>query len=228
MFANLPLAGKITDLEHEKTKVIKERQKRKASFDMMNTNQAEGQNILEHGESVYQHYSQIKKHMEGKIDLSNKPSWVIPKWLNENFYNILEILPSNYVMERYLTLHDCGKPLVQTTVEGKTRFPGHSEASAEMFKTVFSHDMTSESDKLIAYFIEHDMDAHTLKADEVEGFASSEHALTQAVVALSEITANAEMFGGTNSVNFKIKYKTLNQRAKKIFKILEEQAMVKV
>ncbi len=228
LFANLPLAGKITDLEYESRKLAGERKKRKASFDMFNTDQAESQNIMEHGESVYRHYTQIKKHMEGKIDLSDNPFWIIPEWLNENFYNILENLPSDYVMERYLTLHDCGKPAVQITVDGKKRFPGHAEASADMFRTVFSHDMTSESDQLIAHFIEYDMDVHMLKADDVEEFALSEYAMTQFIVALSEIMANAEMFGGTESVNFKIKYKTLNQRAKKMFRILEEKVLIKV
>ena len=225
MLANLPLAGKITDAEQEKLKVEGERKKRKASFDMLNTDQTEGQNILEHGESVYKHYLQLKDHLEGKINLGKEPSWVIPEWLNENSYHILRNLPSDYVMERYLMLHDCGKPSVAVMVDGRNSFPGHAAASVAKFRSTFAYGAESESDELISYFIEHDMDVHLLKADGVDEFTLSEHFTTQLIVALAEITANAGMFGGVNSVGFKIKYKTLIQRAKKAFRKLDNMLL---
>lgn len=42
------------------------------------------------------------------------------------------------------------------------------------------------------------------------------------VTGLAEIHANAEMFGGLNSIGFKIKYKQINQRGKQILKILNK------
>ena len=41
---------------------------------------------------------------------------------------------------------------------------------------------------------------------------------------LAEIHSNAEMFGGLDSVSFKIKWKQINKRGKAICKLLQDKA----
>lgn len=63
------------------------------------------QNILEHGRSVLKNYLIIKNKLETKSFNENDPSWLIK-------YNdlIMEKLYAISTMNKYLTLHDCGKP----------------------------------------------------------------------------------------------------------------------
>jgi len=68
-----------------------------------------------------------------------------------------------------------------------------------------------------------DMDVHLLKDAGVDGFSSRPEAATLLLTALAEIHSNAEMFGGIESTSFKIKWKQLNRRGKKILIKLKEQ-----
>ena len=61
-----------------------------------------------------------------------------------------------------------------------------------------------------------DMDIHLLKADGIEEFASRPEAATLLLTSLAEIHSNAAMFGGIDSTSFKIKWKHINKRGKKI------------
>ena len=60
------------------------------------------------------------------------------------------------------------------------------------------------------------MDIHLLKADGVADFCINKHAGLHLLAGLAEINSNAEHSSGFDTTNFKIKFKTLNQRGKAI------------
>lgn len=67
------------------------------------------------------------------------------------------------------------------------------------------------------------MDIHTIKAKDLDEFSeNNSRALTLLLSGLSEIHANAEMFGGLESTSFKIKYKQIDSRGKQIIKKTKE------
>lgn len=213
--SQLPCAGR--NLTQDNVLRKKEQAKRLLTSQMMTCEQAPGQTILQHGQSVREHYFALVEHLKGNINLHDYDNWLIPEWFDEYREQILKSLPSNYVMDRYLTLHDCGKPEVLTVDgDGKRRFPNHAEQSAETFRQTFANVGTSETVELIEYFILHDMDMPLLKADQVDDFLQQPYPIAKLVAALAETTSNAGMFGGIDSTSFKIKYKQLNQRGKAI------------
>ena len=70
------------------------------------------------------------------------------------------------------------------------------------------------------------MDVHLMKAADVESFCKEQgvrKTISLLITALCEVHANAEMFGGIESVNFKIKTKQINKRGKSIINLLKEQ-----
>jgi hypothetical protein len=155
--------------------------------------------------------------LNGRVDLSQTSNWKIPGWVDEYKENIKTVLPPRYVMDRYLTLHDSGKPAVREVDEdGKVHFPNHAQSSEKTYRETF----TDEANETVAYLIAHDMDAHMLKAAGLEEFAKQPTAVAQMLAALSEVTSNAAMFGGTDSTSFKIKFKQIDQRGKALMKIL--------
>lgn len=216
LLANLPL------LRHQPETVTmkaldRENRYRELANRMMSCPQTPTQNVLQHGRSVREHYFSLLDHLEGKVDLNECSNWVIPEWLEANRELLLARQPSRYIMDRYLTLHDCGKPFVRIVDEdGKQHFPGHAEKSAEIYRTCFKDN----ADKDVEWLIAHDMDIHLLSGDKVPEFAETEHALALLLAGLAELTSNAAMFGGVSSVGFKMKYKKLNQRAKAIFRLI--------
>ena len=194
---------------------------------MMECEQTAGQNVLQHGRSVREHYFVLVDHLKGLVNLNETSNWKLPAWLDEYREEILAALPSNYVMDRYLTLHDNGKPSVKTTdVDGRVHFANHAEASAAEYVKSFATPAedadgeTIKDEELIAYLIAHDMEVHMLKAAELEEFKNSPTALAQLLAALSEVTSNAAMFGGIDSTSFKIKYKQIDQRGRALCKLL--------
>jgi hypothetical protein len=68
-----------------------------------------------------------------------------------------------------------------------------------------------------------DMDIHLLKGDDIEAFAARKEAAALLLAGLSEIHANAQMFGGIESTSFKMKWKHIDRRGKQIAKILSEK-----
>ena len=189
--------------------------------------QTAGQNVLQHGRSVREHYFTLVSHLKNEIDLNETSNWKLPLWLEENAKEILALLPSNYIMDRYLTLHDNGKPSVKTVSEdGRVHFPNHAEASAaEYMKSFATPEIdadveTVNDEKTIEYLIAHDMEVHMLKAADLEDFQHSPTAMAQLLAALSEVTSNAAMFGGIESTSFKIKYKQIDQRGRALCKLL--------
>jgi len=179
---------------------------------MKDCEQTKGQSVLQHGISVKNYTFDLINYLRFNTPL--KYEWVLPDWLCENKDLILSNLPSDKTLKYYTVLHDCGKPYcLEYDEDGRKHFPNHAQISFETFNQVFD-------DEIAAHLIKHDMDIHLLKADEVEEFCKNPYALTLLLVGLSEIYSNANMFGGLDSTSFKIKWKKINQRGKKIIELL--------
>lgn len=194
---------------------------REMSFAMMGCDQTPGQNVLQHGRSVREHYFALLDHLEGRVNLADYGNWRVPGWLDVHREAIRAALPSRHVMDRYLTLHDAGKPRVlEVGEDGRRHFPGHADASAAVYREVFADD----ADEQVAYLIEHDMDIHLVKADELPEFVRRPTALAHLLSGLAESVSNAGMFGGIDSDGFKMKFKRLDQRGRAICRLMFEEA----
>ncbi len=65
------------------------------------------------------------------------------------------------------------------------------------------------------------MESHTIKAKDLQHFSRDPKiAANLMLTALAEVHANAEMFGGRDSVSFKIKWKQIDQRGRALCKII--------
>jgi hypothetical protein len=53
-------------------------------------------------------YFELVDHLRGKVDLQRSERWKFPPWLESNRKQILQLLPHPVVMDRYLTLVNCG------------------------------------------------------------------------------------------------------------------------
>lgn len=161
--------------------------------------QFENVNMYEHGIMVHDAYLQLISLLESGMILEGLPEELIDVYqINKN--NLLNIS----CMKLYHTYHDCGKPYCRTVDEdGRQHFPNHSEVSYEKFKEVFPDE------EVIQFLILHDMDFHTLKTNELEELANSKYGFSLFLTAFAELLANSTMFGGFDSVSFKIKRKKL-------------------
>jgi hypothetical protein len=219
LLAGLPCAGRTHRSNQEARK--RESKIRKLSAQMEDCPQTEGQNVLQHGRSVREHYFTLLDYIHGEVTLENAPNWRIPEWVDANLSLIKKNLLPRYVMDRYLTLHDCGKPAVRTVDEnGKQHFPNHAESSERVYLSTFKE----QANETVAYLIRHDMDAHLLKNEGVEEFAKNPTAVCQLLAALAEVTSNAAMFGGIESTSFKIKFKQINQRGKAVLAAIAKES----
>lgn len=105
---------------------------------------------------------------------------------------------------------NCGKPFCRTVDEdGRQHFPDHAAVSARIWRE-------AGGSAEVEHLIEQDMDVHLLKAEGVEEFAQRPYATALLLTGLSELHANASMFGGVESVSFKIKAKNLLKRGRQI------------
>lgn len=182
---------------------------------MTECEQTKGQNVLEHGISVKNYLFDLLNHIRTGKEL--KYSWMLPKWLKseETKDMILKNLPSDETLDLYTTFHDCGKPFCVTVdEEGKRHFPDHARYSYETFNKFFDNEIASE-------LILHDMDIHLLKSDGEQDFSNNPNATTLLISGLSEIHSNANMFGGIDSVSFKIKYKNIEKRGNHIIHLIK-------
>lgn len=178
--------------------------------DMRKTEQTKGQSVLEHGLSVRNYTFDLINHLRYNTPLNF--DWILPDWVYTNKELILSNLPDDKIIKYYTILHDCSKPYcLKVDDEGKNHFENHAELSADIFSKLFNCKTTE-------HLIRHDMDIHLLKADDVDQFCKDPLCLTLLLVGLSEIHSNSNMFGGTKSESFKIKWKKINQRGKKIIK----------
>lgn len=179
---------------------------------MKSCEQTEGQSIYEHGLDVWRNFIMIYN----SIKFNQKPNngVIIPDWAFEHREVILDRLFPLDTIKEYLIYHDCGKPFcLETDENGKRHFPNHAQVSYETWLSISGNGQT-------ANLILHDMDVHKLKSEDVESFARMSEAATLLLAGLAEINSNAKMFGGFASTSFKIKYKHLNKKGKKICSLL--------
>lgn len=174
--------------------------------------QTVGMSVLDHGNLVHDRYFDFLAHLRAGTPLTGE--WRLPSWLVENSLFVLSKLASDTVVKNYTIYHDCGKPSVLTIDEdGRRHFPGHAAASERVWLEIGGCPY-------VGALIGMDMDAHVIKDADVPEFAARPQALTLLLVALSEIHANAAMFGGIESVSFKMKWKQLDKRGKAVVKAL--------
>ena len=176
---------------------------------MLRCEQTDGVDMFDHGIAVFQKYKQLYKQLTG-VKSTDLP---MPSWLNSELINKLE--PLSVVFD-YTIHHDCGKPSVlQYDETGKRHFPNHSKKSTERAQSIgLSNQVCS--------LIEHDMDFHTLKSEDIETFAKLPNAITLMVVGVAEVLANAEMFGGFDSVSYKIKWKHIEKRGRQVLEKIKQ------
>lgn len=182
---------------------------------MKNCKQSKNQSVYEHGISVNRYLHDLLDHLRYNTDL--KFEWKMPTWVYDYKDLILSNLPSNETLDLYTIYHDIGKPFcIETDNDGKNHFPNHSKISSEIFSQIFD-------DKIAEYLIKHDMDIHLLKSNDVNEFSKNPFCLTLLLSGLSELHSNAEMFGGSESVGFKIKWKCLNKRGCQILALINKK-----
>lgn len=184
--------------------------KEKVIQDMKTTFQFEKQSIYEHGQSVWSYFEEIEKSL--RYGKPTRDDIKIPEHYFTYAVQIMENLFPAKIIREYTVLHDCGKPYCRTVdEEGKQHFPDHANKSYEIY-------MQTWGDPVVGELIRGDMDIHLLKDDGIENFLDkpNQEIVTHLVVGLAELLSNAQMFGGTDSIGFKIKYKNLEKRSKKI------------
>lgn len=169
---------------------------------------------------VSQYFQDLYSHLQFNSNLLYK--WKLPTWLLTNRDFILDNLLPIGILIQYQIYHDIGKPYCKIyDLNSKNyHFPNHANISGSTYKNI-------TDDTIISSLISRDMDIHLLKAKDLSSFIGSSFldkqiALSLLISGLSEIHANAEMFGGLNSINFKIKYKQIESRGKQIIKLLRE------
>lgn len=164
------------------------------------------------GLSVYDHGKKVLERFEDLIG-DRKLQWKLPSWFPQYEKQLFAELPDIQIMKDYLLYHDCGKPFCKTVdSEGKVHFPNHAQVSKEIWTNL-------NGPSLVADLIGQDMDIHILKPEGIPEFAGRPTASALLIAGLSEIHANAELFGGIESTGFKIKLKHLESRGKQICKI---------
>lgn len=181
---------------------------------MRSCNQTTGMTVHEHGMMVSDYYQDLISNLRTGAPLTYE--WRLPEWIHDPA--LLEDLPSDSVMQDYHVFHDCGKPFCRTVDEdGVQHFPDHATVSKEAW-------LASGGSKEVGELIGMDMDIHLLKGDEVEAFARRPQARALLLTALSEVHANASMFGGIGSTSFKIKWKHVDKRGRAILKMIPAMA----
>lgn len=173
---------------------------------MQECRQTPTQTVLEHGDSVWDHFEQLLDHLTNGTAL---PAWWrVPQWAYTS--GVFDrILPLD-IVEQYIRMHDCAKPIVlQIDEQGRRHFPGHAQVSEQVWLAV-------GGDPMSARLMGMDMDAHLLKADGIQEFADRPEAVTLLLTAIAEVHSNAAMFGGVDSDGFKMKAKHLDKRGRQV------------
>lgn len=182
---------------------------------MQSCEQTSGINMIEHGRMVKSSYAILLDAISGRCEAPL--GWRIPEWARNP--NVLRGQFPRDIVDMYLLYHDCGKPLSRTVDEhGKVHYPEHAHKSQQLWTQLSSHLSPEQRDKnsIIARLMGMDMDIHTLKSDGVQEFAKRPEAMTLLLAGLAEVHANAGMFGGFDSVSFKIKVKHMEKRGRQV------------
>lgn len=176
---------------------------------MKETMQTENQNVLEHGQSVWK--------FTKKIICGDFEGMKIPDWFKENHRDIVNNLHNINDVRVDNIYHDCGKPFcLEIDEDGKRHYPNHAQVSKETWEKISDNTIVSE-------LISLDMMIHTETAEEIENRnLSKKTAFTLLVTALAELHSNCQMFGGIDSLSFKIKWKKWDKRGKLLMRLFKE------
>jgi len=193
---------------------------------MLTCFQFEDMNVLQHGQSIHEWYSDLYDHLfHGKPLTESKKIWRLPGWLCDAQALIKENLLDFDILKTYQIYHDCGKPLCRTVDEnGKQHFPNHAEVSKQRW--LECSDGSPEALQ-IAELIGMDMDIHLLKSEGLDEFANRKEAISLLLTGLCEIHSNARLFGGAGgieSTGFKIKWKHLDKMGKRIIERIKSKS----
>lgn len=169
-------------------------------------------------QSVYEHGLSVWKHTQSIINILHSGQsnnlYKIPDWMMRYKQDIIDKLLDLSIIEEYTIHHDCSKPYCKVIDnEGRQHFPNHAELAYKIW-------LEAGGSNEAALLMKKDMMIHTMKAKDIDEFIECPEAITLLVVGLAEVHANAEMFGGLNSVSFKIKWNQINKRGKIICKKL--------
>ena len=135
---------------------------RTLSYAMRDCEQTPGQNVLEHGSAVREKFRELHRFIMS--DETELEGWRIPDWVFSHREKFRENDSLAFDIEKYLTVHDCGKPFC---VPSETRkFPDHHIVSRD---TWGEHEGT----ELVLRLIESDMVLHVGKAPEAVGLLES-------------------------------------------------------
>lgn len=171
--------------------------------------QTENQTILQHGLSVWE---QTKKIISGQFQ-----DFILPEWFTENHAEIVNNLHDVDEIKFYNIFHDCGKPFCLVEDSQGKHFPNHANISAEI-----AWQITGNT--IIKRLVESDMALHSETLEQcLSRNWSRKDFYTLLITAFAELNSNARMFGGTDSVSFKIKWKKVNQRGKALFQKLRTE-----
>lgn len=178
--------------------------------DMRCCEQTAGMTVLRHGEMVRDHYRDLLDHLRYGSPLRGE--WRLPDWIHDPL--LLEGLPTDDLMAEYHVFHDVGKSRCRVVdADGRQHFPDHAAVSARVWEE-------AGGDPTVGDLIAMDMDVHLLKGEDVEAFSCRAEARALLLTALSEVHANATMFGGTSSTGFKAKWKHVDRRGRAILKAI--------
>lgn len=175
---------------------------------MREAEQTKGLSLLEHGAQVFAHYTRF---LHGDIESS---------CLKDCLPVLIRTSDSHHskpLIFLYQLFHDCGKLETRIEDESGVHFPDHAASSARLWRA--SHG-TDASMQTIARLMENDMFLHTCSADDLDSFKETTLLPTLFLTAYAEIYANADMFGGRESISFKSKRKHLDRRLKRYMNTL--------
>lgn len=164
---------------------------------MKNCEQMPNINIYEHGLMVNKAYLEIITALELGQTIEGLPNDLI------ELYRSNVLLDYNLMLQ-YQILHDCGKPLCRELGDdGRVHFPNHARLSSEQIRKFLPQEID------LQFLIEHDMDFHTLKVEELVSLSKTKYGFSLYLTSWAELFANASLFGGIDTVSFKIKRKKL-------------------
>lgn len=179
---------------------------------MKSCQQNSQQSIYEHGLAVSE---SLRNFLNYIFNNNSLPKWYrIPQWLDDNIDFIKSRLLSSDILLEYTLFHDCGKPYCfEIDKLGNFHFPNHAEISERIW-------LENGGDNQIGRLIGMDMLIHTIKDIDIKNFSKHKESISLLITGLAEIHANALMFGGIDSVSFKIKYKQIDRRGNALIKEL--------
>ena len=184
--------------------------------DMNSCMQSKQQSIYEHGLSVNRYLFDLLTFLDTGV---SRYSWNIPSALLQNKQYFLSNLAPLDILNDYTIYHDIGKPYcVQTDDAGVNHFPNHATVSYKKWVDIGGSER-------VANLILNDMLVHTMCDKQVFEFVKIKDFQTLLLVGLSELHSNADMFGGIESVSFKIKYKKINRRFSAICRLLLKECI---